>query len=56
MSGQLDVPADMHPGKELPVHIEQETGWAPEPGWTFREHVNISVVQGFERQIIQPIA
>jgi hypothetical protein len=22
------------PGKELPVHIGQEAGWAPEPVWT----------------------
>jgi hypothetical protein len=33
-SGQLHAPAALSPGKELPVPIGYETGWAPEPIWT----------------------
>jgi len=30
-SGQLLAPATLPPGKELPVPIVWEAGWAPEP-------------------------
>jgi hypothetical protein len=37
MSGQLHAPATLSPpGKEPPVPIVQEAGWAPEPVWTQR--------------------
>jgi hypothetical protein len=32
--GQLHAPAPLPPGKEPPVHIGEESGWAPEPFWT----------------------
>jgi hypothetical protein len=34
MSGQLHALPALPPGKELPVPIRQEAGWAPEPVWT----------------------
>jgi hypothetical protein len=34
VSGQLHAPAALPPGKEPPVPIGLETGWAPEPVWT----------------------
>jgi hypothetical protein len=32
--GQLHAPAALFPGKEPPVPIVYEAGWAPEPFWT----------------------
>jgi hypothetical protein len=29
VSGQLHAPDDLPPGKETPVHIGYEAGWAP---------------------------
>jgi hypothetical protein len=34
VSGQLHAPAALSPGKEPPVPIGLEAGWAPDPGWT----------------------
>jgi hypothetical protein len=34
--GQLHAPTDLFPGKEPPVPIGEEAGWAPEPVWTTR--------------------
>jgi hypothetical protein len=34
VSGQLHAQAALSPGKEPPVPIGQEAGWAPEPVWT----------------------
>jgi hypothetical protein len=34
VSGQLHAPAAFAPGKEPPVPIGYEAGWAPEPVWT----------------------
>jgi hypothetical protein len=34
VSGQHHAPAALYPGKEPPVPILQEAGWAPEPVWT----------------------
>jgi hypothetical protein len=31
VSGQFHAPAALPPGKELPVPIGKEAGWAPEP-------------------------
>lgn len=31
MSGQLHAPVALSPGKETPVQIKWEVGWAPEP-------------------------
>jgi len=35
VSGQIYTLAISPPGKNPPVHIKQETGWAPEPVWAF---------------------
>jgi hypothetical protein len=37
MSGQLHAPAALTPGKEPPVRIGEEAGWASEPVWTTGE-------------------
>jgi hypothetical protein len=42
VSGQLHVPAPLPPGKEPPVPIGLEAGWAPEPVWTTRGRENPS--------------
>jgi hypothetical protein len=34
VNDQLHDPAALTPEKELPVPIEYEAGWAPEPVWT----------------------
>jgi hypothetical protein len=34
VSGQLYTPADLTPGKEPPVPLLEEIGWASEPVWT----------------------
>jgi hypothetical protein len=34
VSGQLQAPAALPPGKEPPVPFGEEAGWAPEPVWT----------------------
>jgi hypothetical protein len=34
VSGQLHASADLPPGKEPPVPIRYETGWAPDQVWT----------------------
>jgi hypothetical protein len=37
VSGQHHAPAALYPrGKDAPVLIVQEAGWAPEPVWTQR--------------------
>jgi hypothetical protein len=36
MSGQRHATAALYPGKEPPVPIVQEAGWALEPVWTQR--------------------
>jgi len=35
VSGQLHAPTALPPGKEPLVPIGCETGWAPEPVWTW---------------------
>jgi len=34
VSGQLQTPTALLPGKELLVSTGKEAGWAPEPVWT----------------------
>jgi hypothetical protein len=38
VSGQLHAPTALPSVQELPVLIEQETVWVPEPVWTFCLH------------------
>ena len=39
VSGQHHVPTAVPPGKDTPVSILQEAGWAPGPVWTDGENV-----------------
>jgi hypothetical protein len=42
VDGELHVPAVLPPGKELPVPIEQEAGWAPRAGLSAVEKRKLS--------------
>jgi hypothetical protein len=46
--GQLHILAALTLGKEPPVHIAQETGWAPEPVWTLYAEKNLLPLPGIE--------
>jgi hypothetical protein len=35
VNGQLHAPAALTPGKELPVPIGEEAGWAPQSVWGY---------------------
>jgi hypothetical protein len=43
------------PGKGSPVHIVQETGWAPEPVWTQRLEEKSSASVGDRTPVVQPV-
>jgi hypothetical protein len=51
LSGQRHAPAALYPrGKDPPVPIVQESGWASEPVWTQRlEEKNPLPLPGIER-------
>jgi hypothetical protein len=36
LTSRLDVSTALPPAKETSVPIREETGWVPEPDWTFR--------------------
>jgi hypothetical protein len=57
MSGQLEVPASLPPGKEPPVPIGQETGWAPETVWTTwsRENSLLYRDSNSDLSVVQPV-
>jgi hypothetical protein len=59
-SGQRHVPAALYPrGKDPPVPIGQEAGWAPEPVWTQRlEEKSFRLCLGskLDRPVVQPVA
>jgi hypothetical protein len=47
------------PGKEPPVPIVQEAGWAPEPVWTQRledKYFRLCRVSNLDRSVVQPVA
>jgi hypothetical protein len=52
MSGQLQAPAVLLPGKEPPVPIGWETGCSPEPVWTneFRTDVKYKATCGSHKR------
>jgi hypothetical protein len=60
VSGQHDVPAALYPrGKDPPVPIVQDAGWAPEPAWTQRiEEKSFAPCRGsnLDRPVVQPVA
>jgi hypothetical protein len=51
VSGQLHAPAALHPRKQPPEPIEQETGWAPEPVWTLCRRNNACSVGPFSSSL-----
>jgi len=54
--GQIHASAGLPPRKERPVPIEQETGWAPEPVWTFRIREISLHRPSIEPHTVQPVA
>jgi len=56
VSGQLHALATLLLGKELPVPIGQEAGWAPELGWTRRQREKFSAPAGNQTLVIHHIA
>jgi hypothetical protein len=55
VSGKRHAPAALYPqGKEPPVPIVQEAGWAPEPVWTQRLEEKSSAPAG-DRTSITPV-
>jgi hypothetical protein len=59
VSGQRHAPAALYPpGKEPPVPIVQEAGWAPEPVWIQRlEEKFFALYRGWnpDRPVVQPV-
>jgi hypothetical protein len=59
VNGQLHTPADLLPGKEHPVPIGYEAGWASEPVWMQcrREYFLAPRRESnFDHPIVQPVA
>jgi hypothetical protein len=58
VSGQLRSPAALPPGKEPPVPIGFEAGWAPEPVWTtWRKDKSCSYRDSnSDPSVVQPVA
>jgi hypothetical protein len=59
VSGQLHTPAALPPGKEPPVPIAQEAGWASEPVWTRCPWEKFPAPAGNQtpnHSIVQPVA
>jgi hypothetical protein len=59
VSGQRDAPAAVYPrGKDLPVPIGQEAGWAPQPVWTQRLEEKSSYLcrgSNIDRPVVQSV-
>jgi hypothetical protein len=56
VSGQLHAPAASPPGKEPPVPIVYEAGWAPEPVWTLRSGEKSLAPAGNQIPAVQLVA
>jgi hypothetical protein len=56
VSGQHHAPAALYPrGKDSPVPIGQEAGWAPEPVWTQRLEEKSSASVGDRTPVVQSV-
>jgi hypothetical protein len=56
VSGQRHAPAALlPPGKEPPVPIGQEAGWAPEPVWTQRIEEKSFAPAGDRTPVVKPV-
>jgi hypothetical protein len=57
VSDHLHTPAALCPGKEPPVSIALEVGWAPEPVWTTWGRENILPYQdsNSDPSVVQPV-
>jgi hypothetical protein len=57
VSSQHHAPAALYPlGKEPPVPIGQEAGWAPEPVWTQGLEEKSSASVGDRTPVVQSVA
>jgi hypothetical protein len=58
VSGQLHAPVALPPGKESPVPIGYEAGWAPEPVCTTWRRENSLTYRGSnsDPSVVQPVA
>jgi hypothetical protein len=55
VSCQFHAPAALPPGKEPPVPIGYEAGWAPEPVWMLWRRENFWTA-GNRTRAVQPVA
>jgi hypothetical protein len=56
VSGQHHAPAALYPqGKDLPLPIGQEAGWAPEPVWKQRLEEKSFVSVGDRTPVVQSV-
>jgi hypothetical protein len=56
VSGQLKAPAALFLGKERPLPIDYETGWASEQVWTTWRSENSCPSPGTQTPTVQPVA
>jgi hypothetical protein len=54
MSGQLHDPVALPPGREYPVSIGVEAGWAPEPVWMLWGREKPLASAGNRTPVVQP--
>jgi hypothetical protein len=51
VSGQLDAPAALSPGKQPPVPIGEEGGWVPKSAWIFWREKDVLPLSGMEPRL-----
>jgi hypothetical protein len=55
VSGELHAPAALHPGKQTPLPIGQEAGWAPGQYGRYAEYRNVAS-SGNRTPAVHPVA